>query len=311
MIIQGGTTTSKTELIPFQTSDVTREQFLRGDRRDKPAWIAGELRIPQARGRRPAAILLHGSSGIRANVNAWAEQFVNVGVASFVVDSFSGRGIGGTDSQQSRLSATAMIVDAFNARKVLANHPRIDRDKLLLMGLSKGGTAALYASMQRFAMICGAPKDAFAGYVALYPFCATTFLQEEDVADRPIRVYHGDLDDVTPIEASRRYLGKLVKMGRDAQLIELQGAHHLFDLMGQAPLMLPNLPNMSRCFTEERQPGVIVNSDTGELDGPDDPRTYLGATLGYSAAATARAVRSVLEFCDELFGGAGSFNEVV
>jgi dienelactone hydrolase len=293
---------AKTELIPFETSNVTREKFLRGDRGGDPAWIAGELRIPQARGRRPAAVLLHGSSGIRANVTAWAEQFTNIGVASFTVDSFSGRGIGGTDSQQSRLSATAMIVDAFNARSVLASHPRIDAEKLLLIGLSKGGTAALYASMRRFETICDAPKDAFAGYVALYPFCATTFLQEQDVADRPIRVYHGDLDDVTPISASRRYIGKLIQKDKDAELVELQGAHHLFDLVGQKVVVQPNVQNMSRCITEEREPGVIVNVESGELDGPDDPRICLGATFGYDANATARAVSSVLELCNQLFG---------
>jgi len=292
---------SKIELIPFQTLTLSREQFLRGESTGESAWIAAELMIPRREGKCPAVVLLHGSSGIRENVDYWAKEFVRSGAASFVVDSFSGRGLGGTNSQQWRLSATSMIVDAYHALRVLSEHPRVESTQIILMGFSKGGTAALYASMRRFQQARSPPSQAFAAHVALYPFCGTTFLQEQDVMDVPLLVFHGSEDDVTPVNATRRYVRKLVDAGKNAKLIELEGARHFFDLVGEEKSFVQNVQNMSRCLTEEIAPGIVINPETGRVDGPDDPRIYSGATFGHSSEALALTTHSIEEFCRALF----------
>ena len=72
------------------------------------------------------------------------------GFATFVIDSFTGRGIANTITDQAQLSSYVMMNDAFAAFAVLAKHPRVDPDKIAVMGFSKGAIPALYASMDRF-----------------------------------------------------------------------------------------------------------------------------------------------------------------
>jgi hypothetical protein len=46
-------------------------------------------------------------------------------VAAFILDSFSGRGISNTANDQSQLDSLAMLVDAYRALGILAQHPRL------------------------------------------------------------------------------------------------------------------------------------------------------------------------------------------
>src|SRR6266581_7561758 len=85
---------ARIELRPIETLTLTDQQFLTGDKNGKAVTIAGELRLPQAAaGRLPAVILQHGSGGVGPGPELWARYFNEMGVASFVVDSFSGRGL--------------------------------------------------------------------------------------------------------------------------------------------------------------------------------------------------------------------------
>src|SRR5262245_6454327 len=82
------------EVLPIPTVTLTRDQVLRGETKGRPVTIAGELRIPEAAtGRIPAVILLHGSNGMSDKEFRWAQEFNNIGIAAFLVDSFSGRRI--------------------------------------------------------------------------------------------------------------------------------------------------------------------------------------------------------------------------
>jgi hypothetical protein len=81
---------ARTELRAIDTITITDQQFLTGDRDGKLVRIAGELRIPQkAKGRLPAVILQHGSGGPNGGHELWARQFNELGIASFLIDSFS------------------------------------------------------------------------------------------------------------------------------------------------------------------------------------------------------------------------------
>src|SRR6266478_3143776 len=81
---------ARTELRAIETLTLTDQQFLTGDKNGKAVTIAGELRLPQgAAGRLPAVILQHGSGGVGPGPEMWAKYFNEMGVASFVVDSFS------------------------------------------------------------------------------------------------------------------------------------------------------------------------------------------------------------------------------
>src|SRR5947207_15404780 len=92
---------ARIELRPIETLTLTDQQFLTGDKNGKAVTIAGELRLPRgATGRVPAVILQHGSGGVGPGPEFWARYLNDMGVASFVVDSFSGRGIVSTSTDQ-------------------------------------------------------------------------------------------------------------------------------------------------------------------------------------------------------------------
>jgi len=57
------------------------------------------------------------------------------------------------------------------------------------------------------------------GHIAFYPGCQRRLLGEEDVSDRPIRIFNGEADDWTPIRPCREYVERLRRSGKDAALI--------------------------------------------------------------------------------------------
>ena len=71
------------------------------------------------------------------------------------------------------------------------------------MGFSRGGQAALYASLDRFNKLWNKSGVQFAGYIPFYPDCSTTYATDTEVAARPIRIFHGTPDDTTRSPAAR------------------------------------------------------------------------------------------------------------
>ena len=59
---------ARVELHPIQSLTIPDKQFLTGDPRGQEATVAGEFRIAQGSGRLPVVILMHGSSGVGANI---------------------------------------------------------------------------------------------------------------------------------------------------------------------------------------------------------------------------------------------------
>src|SRR5260370_16125677 len=90
----------------------------------------------------------------------WEQYFLSMAVATFVIDSFTGRGIVSTINDQSQLGRLAQTEDAYRALALLAKHPRIDASRVMLIGFSRGGQNALYASMTRFQKMHARAMDA-------------------------------------------------------------------------------------------------------------------------------------------------------
>jgi hypothetical protein len=126
------------EIYPVQTVTLTAQQVLLGEQDGKDTVLAGELRIPTRPGKLSAVVLVHGSGGLNGAVEQWAQELNDIGVAAFLLDSFSGRGITSTVEDQSQLDHLAMMVDAYRALGMLARHPRIDSNADRCHGFFKG-----------------------------------------------------------------------------------------------------------------------------------------------------------------------------
>lgn len=294
--------TARMEIHTFETLTLTDTQFLTGAKGGKPGQIGGELRLPPGSGRFPAVVLVHSCGGVGANVDRWAQELNGIGVAAFLIDSFTGRGIVQTCSDQSQLGHLAMIFDAYRALELLSKHPRIDASRIAVMGFSKGGFAALYSSMKRFQRTYGPANVEFAAYLPFYARCETRFTEDEQVSDRPIRIFHGAADDYVPVEPCRAYVARLQRAGKDVQLTVYPGARHAFDnSVYPAIRSLPDAEVSTRCRREERSGGELTNLDTGKPFSPKDACVTHGATVGYDPGAHVEATKAVKAFLTNAF----------
>ena len=289
--------TARLEIFSIDTLTLTDQQFLLGEKDGTPARIGAELRFPPGIARIPAVVLIHGSGGVGANVDAWAQTLNAMGIAALILDAFTGRSITQTITDQSQLSNFSMIVDAYKGLELLSRHPRVDPTRIAVMGFSKGGFAALYSSMKRFQRLWGTPGIEFAAYISFYTRCDAPLLDDENVSDRPIRLFHGSADDYVPVEPTRRYVDRLSRAGKDVQLTVYEGARHAFDNPSNPSVLpLPDAVLSSNCRREEKQPGNITNLDTGKTFSWKDACVTRGATVGFDPYARAQAVKTVSDF---------------
>src|SRR6266498_1794395 len=149
-------TAGQTGRIAFETTTMTDAQFLKGEKKGSPARTWGDLQFPERlTGRAPAVVLLHGTVGAGPREERWAADLNRLGVATFVLDSFGGRGLAPPFESGAVPSPLTIIVDAYRALSLLPTHPRIDPKRIAVMGFSRGAIASLYSGLRRFQRLHG------------------------------------------------------------------------------------------------------------------------------------------------------------
>jgi len=254
--------------IEFQTLTLSAEEFWAGAKTPRAVTISGELLLPKGDGRVPAVIMSHGGSGISGIEETWARELRSMDIAAFVVDSFSGRGIKKQPADV-ELSPVGQVYDVYQALALLATHPRIDRDRIALMGPSRGGGVTLFAAMTRSLQAQRPEGVDFCGYLTIYPGLYRTI--EGPFASRPIRIFTGTADEIIRISMVREFAEKYRAAGADIRVVEYDGAHHAFD------------------NPEIRQP-FVMKTPTASF------------TLLYNPQAHAKLKRDMKETLSEVFG---------
>jgi len=268
-----------------------------------PATVAGELRIPKpGSDRLPAVILIHGSGGVGGSVDAWAKEINSLGIAAFILDTFTGRGIVNTTTNQSQLDSLAMMVDAYRALALLGQHPRIDPERIAVMGFSKGAVAAVYSSNERFHKLYDPAKVRFAAHIGLYTPCNVQYRDDDKVTGAPIRLFHGIADDYVSIAPCRDYVERLKRSGANATLTEYPDAYHAYDATALSPpIALPQAQTTRNCTLREGDNGQVLNAKTGVVFTLNDPCVEHGPHVGYNQAARDETVKAVREFLTATF----------
>jgi len=295
---------ARTEVPLIQTTTPTDQQFLTGAKDAKAATITGVLRIPRlGTDRLAAVILVHGSGGMGGNVDYWSQQLTTSGIATFAIDYFTGRGIENTNADQGKLPRLAEIIDIYRALALLGTHPRIDPNRIAVMGFSRGAQAALYSSLLRFQKMYGPEGLNFSAYVTFYTPCNTRYIEDEAVSEKPIRLFHGTADDYVPVAPCRSYVERLRKGGKDVQLTEYAEAYHVFDnpLLKETPTAYPMWQTARRCTLVEDAPGRIVNAETKRVFTYADPCVELGPHIAYNSAALIQSTQAVKDFLTQTF----------
>jgi dienelactone hydrolase len=281
-----------TEIIPIHTLTISDEQFLTGDASGRPTIISGILKVARGSGRLSLVILLHGSGGIEENAVVWERLFGLLGISTFSIDSFTGRGIVSTVADQSQLGRLNMILDLYRGLAILAANPAIDPNRIAVMGFSRGGQAALYATLKRFQKMWNPSGIDAAAYIALYPPCIATYIDDTQVSDHPIRIFHGISDDWVEIAPCRAYFERLRATSKDVQITEYPNTWHAFDYpsLPSKPISVP-YAQTTHCVLKEEPMGTIINVATHK------PFTYADECLGRNAhvAYSAKATRATEE----------------
>jgi dienelactone hydrolase len=206
------------------------------------SYLTG-LQIPEGKaGPHAAVLLLHGCSGIEANIPMWQQFLLSRGFASAAVDSFRRRGVSEICTDFTRVKLHDRMQDVYKALAEISARPDIDPKRVAVMGFSNGASAALSAltSMLNTQLAPGGPR--FRAGVSVYPDCSlfpTTFAA-------PILVAIGAADDWTPAAACER-LATRIAPGRPAFEVKVYpNAHHSFDMPGLGHHYFGSARNMHR-----------------------------------------------------------------
>jgi dienelactone hydrolase len=293
---------ARTEIHSIASLTLSDEQFLAGDSSGRPVTVAGVLRIAQGSGRLPLVVMMHGSGGISSNVDGWSRELLSSGISTFAIDGFTGRSLVQTNTNQASLGRLNFIVDIYRSLEILANHPRVDPSRIVLMGFSRGGQAVLYASLKRFHRLWNRSGVDFASYLPFYPDCTTKFAGDTDLVDRPIHIFQGTPDDYNPIAACKSYIKRLLAAGRSVELTEYPNAPHAFDipLLPRQAVILKDAQTVRRCRIEEDPQGHLQNLDTSRPFSYADACVERDPHVGYDAEATAAAYAEVKAIIDKL-----------
>ena len=161
---------------------------------------------------------------------------------------------------------------------------------------------AVYSAMTRFNQLWNTSGVEPAAYIGLYPLCWSTYIDDADLRDSPVRIFHGTADDLAPIAQCRSYVDRLVAAGADVTLTEFEGAHHVFDWGGmpQEPLRLER-PGVGNCEWTESTPGILTHVTTGEPLSLSATCFVMGIHFAYSPAATDATEIAVKAFLTDVF----------
>jgi dienelactone hydrolase len=260
-----------------------------------PIVLSGDLRFPSGSGPFPVVVLAHGCGGVGNAESGWAPVLREWGYATFVLDSFRGRGLSEVCTNARALSGTQRVPDAYGALRILTTHPRVDARRAVLMGFSHGGILTMGASTV-WARDTYAPagQPSFRAFLPFYPFCNTVY-PERDRVSAPVRIHSGELDDWTPAAPCAQLVESLRASGQDVTITIYPGAHHSFDNVGRPHVRLANVDSGAGCTLR-----------VGSILGPFPPASEVeacmrkGATIAWSPQATEQARLNVRAQLTEL-----------
>jgi dienelactone hydrolase len=293
----------------------TLPDLLKGNTTAESVNIVGHLFLPPGSDKVPGVVLVHGSGGIySAELDYWPKQFNAAGIAVFTLDMFGPRGVQSTAEDQSLVPFTADVADTFAALRVLATHPRIDPQRIAVMGFSRGGTATLRASVEKIIAAQKLPDGLrFAAAIPTYAGgCAGVFrlvVKPGVFSKAPMLFIHGDADDYTPIGPCQDYADRIGRAGTPVEFVVIEGAHHKFDADDVKRYNLRSVPrtkaecpveiDIDTLYAYDRTNGARLQGEayTSALKNC----SAVGATVEGSSRARDKAAQAAVGFLKKTF----------
>mgnify|MGYP001160869974 FL=1 len=189
--------------------------------------VSGLLKLPVGQGPFPLIIGVAGSLDWGEHHLEYMDMYRSMGIATFELQSFSSRGVKSTVGSQVNVTTAMMILDAYKALEVLANHPKIIKDKVAITGWSLGGGVTLFSGWEPLIKRIN-PTIKFAAHLSIYPPCIA---QPENLkfTNAPMHILIGELDDWVPAKACEELVPKMQDAGVNINLTVYPESHHSFD----------------------------------------------------------------------------------
>lgn len=254
---------------------------------------------------RGAVVLVHGSSGWTDHREGhYGRAFSAAGYLVMAIDSFGSRGISSTAEDQSRLTSMQMTMDAFAARRYLLSLG-IDAGRTAVIGFSKGGQVALFASDRTF---LPAEVDRFAVAIPFYPGC-----NSRPRAPRPAAsmfIVLGEKDDYTGVKPCQDIAGDYARAGGQVQVKVYPNSTHGFDGNPEnlRAIRLPTIENYIDCIVEVDSEGQLIYAGRKFSQGDVAILTELrktcmkkGATVWTNLTQKQQATEDVITFLHGAF----------
>jgi dienelactone hydrolase len=304
---QAGTTT-----ITFQSS--TYDDFRQILARQAPAGtvaVRANLSFPeQAKDRYSAVILVHTIAGYRdANEGYVAAILRKSGFATLTYDSFAARGTTGEAMSGSPGFLPAGVADAYAALQLLASEPKIDGDRIAILGFSYGGEMAHLTAFEplRSALVPG--KARFAAHVAFYPAGNFGVIAAPGAyTGSPVLMLLGEKDDNLPVAKIETYLAYARAAGNPAPIetVIYPGAYHAWTVPSLgAPRFYPQYVSTKNCPLILLGPTPPVILSDGQTK-PFDPNAFAACTaeapgysMGFDAAVRDQSITDATRFLEK------------
>jgi len=274
--------------------------------REAPAatvTVRATLGFPvDARDRYPAVVVVHTIAGyLDVNEGQYAADLRKRGFATLTYDGFAARGTTGVALARSGPGLwPSGIADAYAALRLLANHPRIDAERIAIVGFSYGGEVAHLTAFAGLRAALDAGQARFAAHVAYYPAGVFGAIAEPGAyTGSPVLMLLGERDDNLPVAKMEGYLAYAKAAGSPApiELVTYPEAYHAWTVPSLTRLRFyPEYPSTKQCpfiLLGLGRPNLLVDGQAALFD-PASFAACIARAPGYSMVYDA-AVRAKSE----------------
>jgi dienelactone hydrolase len=301
---QAGTTA-----ITFQSSSYSDfRQLLTRETATRTVTVQAKLDFPdEAKDRYPAVIVVHTLGGYRdVNEGYVAAELRKSGFATLTYDSFAARGTTGAAMSASPGYLPAGVADAYAALRRLASEPRIDADRIAIIGFSFGAEVAHMTAFESIRSALNPGPGRFAAHVPFYPALSFGVVADPGAyTGSPVLMLLAGKDDNLPVAKAESYLAYARAAGNPAPIntVIYPGAYHAWTVPDLVTLRFyPELVSTKNC------PIILLGPDGPMflVDGQTKPfepgfigtcmREAPGYSMGFDAAVRAQSITDAARF---------------
>jgi dienelactone hydrolase len=248
--------------------------------------LKGRPYLPSGSAPHPAVIITPGSGGVSPPMVRHAQALADAGIAAFLIDPFTSRGVTSTVADQTQLSFATSTYDVLAAAKQLATLVEIDAKRIGALGYSRGGTAVLQAAISPLAQSVLGEGRRLTAIAAGWPWCGLQF-EKPATAPTAVRFLVAASDNwVSPIQC-QAYAGAMASTNPNVSIRLFKGAFHGFGY-GIPIREIPNaVKSINAPIVYFNQAGVAIDWYSGEAM-PGIGELYLGK---YGAEFVDKGVR--------------------